>query len=392
MKKQFAAIIIAFLAVLAALAAGGMLFWEKEIQKSRTQTGNALVLVNEIEQLTMPEEGVHPADEELETLKEELHQLSPEEQIRENRRLFTYYICFAAAFLLFVSAYLYRKILRPFDKLEEYAAQIAKGNLEATLAYERTNFFGAFTWAFDHMRKEILTAKKNEAQAVQENKTIIATLSHDIKTPIASIRAYAEGMEASLAADYETRERYLRVMMKKCDEVSRLVNDLVLHSLSELERLEMKEQRVNIGHLLRETVQDFAHSFVSLQEPLAEAELIADEKRLSQALFNILENAEKYASGSAVDIWTVPDKERYEIHIRDHGEGICPEDMPFVQNKFYRGKNVGDKPGSGLGLYIVDYIMERMHGGMMLENHADGLEVCLWLPSGTVERKEGVSV
>lgn len=380
MKKQFVAITLTFLALFLFSVFCGILFLEKEIKESKAGADNALVLLNEIEQLTTDENGFQAASGEIVALKEELRKESVAWQIWETRRLFTYYIGFTACFLLFVFAYLYCKILRPFYKLEDYASRIAKGDLDVPLKYERTNFFGAFTWAFDHMRKEIITAKKNEAQAVDENKTIIATLSHDIKTPIASIRAYAEGMEANLAADYETRERYLHVIMKKCDEVTRLVNDLVLHSLSELERLEIKEQKVNIESLLRETIQDPERSTISLKEPLPEAELFADEKRLAQAIFNILENAEKYAAGSKIDVWAAMEKERYEIHIRDYGEGILPEDMPFVHNKFYRGKNVGNKPGSGLGLYIVAYIMERMHGGMVLENHADGLEVCLWLP------------
>lgn len=380
MKKQFVAITLAFLALFMLSVFCGMLFLKNEIKESKAGADNALVLLNEIEQLTTDENGIHPASEEIAALRETLHQESAAWQIQETGRLFTYYICFTACFLLFVFAYLYFKILRPFYKLEDYASRIAKGDLDVPLKYERTNFFGAFTWAFDHMRKEIITAKKNEAQAVKENKTIIATLSHDIKTPIASIRAYAEGMEANLAADYETRERYLHVIMKKCDEVTRLVNDLVLHSLSELERLEMKEQKVKIGNLLRETIQDIGRVSVFLREPVPEAELMADEKRLAQAIFNILENAEKYASGSKIDVWAAMEEGQYEIHIRDHGEGICPEDMPFVHNKFYRGKNAENKPGSGLGLYIVDYIMERMHGGMVLTNHTDGLEVCLWLP------------
>ncbi|MDE7016457.1 MAG: sensor histidine kinase, partial [Lachnospiraceae bacterium] len=73
-------------------------------------------------------------------------------------------------------------------------------------------------------------------------------------------------------------------------------------------------------------------------------------------------------------------EERCEIHIRDYGRGILPEDMPFVTQKFYRGKNVKEQQGSGLGLYIVSYIMERMNGGMALINHSNGLEAMLWLP------------
>ena len=207
-----------------------------------------------------------------------------------------------------------------------------------------------------------------------------ATLSHDIKTPLASIRAYAEGLEANLEADYEQRERYLGVIMRKCDEVSRLVNDLVLHSLSELERLEIKEQNVSIRGLLRKMLQDLEYPNVSLLEPIPDAVLAVDEKRLAQALLNLLENAKKYAKGSRVEVRARQEGERYEIRVRDYGIGILPEDMPFVTRKFYRGKNVQDEPGSGLGLYIVSYIMERMKGGLVLENHEDGLEAVLWLP------------
>ena len=93
----------------------------------------------------------------------------------------------------------------------------------------------------------------------------------------------------------------------------------------------------------------------------------------------MLGNAEKYAK-SRIEIRAVQEEERYEIHVRDYGPGILPEDMPFVTRKFYRGKNVLEEPGSGLGLYIVSYIMERMQGGLLLESHEDGLEAVLWLP------------
>ena len=282
---------------------------------------------------------------------------------------------FAYAAVLFL--YLHLKLIRPFWKLEDYAEKIAKGDLSVELKQERTNFFGAFTWAFDHMREELLFAKKNEEQAIQENKTIIAALSHDIKTPIASIRAYAEGLEANLSADYEARERYLQVIMKKCDEVTKLTNDLVLHSLSELEHLEVKEQRIEIGEVLEAIINDLGDSHITLEKPVPYAKVMADEKRTAQVIENLLNNAKKYAPESAVEVWAVVSGVSYEIHIRDHGDGILPEDMPFIFEKFYRGKNVGDQPGSGLGLYIVKYIMERMKGTVTLLNHKDGLEVIL---------------
>ena len=166
--------------------------------------------------------------------------------------------------------------------------------------------------------------------------------------------------------------------MRKCDEVTRLTNDLVLHSLSELENLEIRQQKVDIRKILLQIWEDLDDSHVTLCQPLPEAEVLGDEKRIEQVLLNLLENIRKYVSGAKAEVWAEVCGDRYEIHVRDYGEGILPEDVPFVFNKFYRGKNVGDKNGSGLGLYIVKYIMEKMGGGVSLSNHQDGLEVVVW--------------
>lgn len=377
MKKQIVKTALIFISIFMLMVTCVEYFLEKNMAAAGSE--NRLVLLNGIEQLTTDGEGCNPAGEEIGELREQLQQETVQAQRCSVRKISAFYICFTLFCLISGFFYIYHKVLRPFSKLEAYAEQIAKGNLDFPLEYERENFFGAFTWAFDHMRKEIVRARKNEAQAVSENKTIIATLSHDIKTPIASVRAYAEGLEANLEADYEQRERYIKVIMKKCDEVSRLVNDLVLHSLSELERLEIKEQKVSMRKVLEETLYDLEYPHISLEQPVPDAELIADEKRLSQAIMNLLENAKKYAPDAEICVRAQLAEGRYEIHVRDYGNGIPPEDMPFVLQKFYRGRNVGDKPGSGLGLYIVSYIMERMKGGIELLNHADGLEAVVWL-------------
>lgn len=378
MKKQLFKILLILFLSFGIMTACSIFFIEKFMVK--TEAENELVLLNEIEQLTTDSEGQNPAQEEIAILKGQLQTDTVTEQKAALRQFSFYYLLFSFLLLISGVGYIYYKILRPFYKLEKYADRVAKGDFDFSLNYERTNFFGAFTWAFDHMRKEIILARQNEAKAVEENKTIIATLSHDIKTPIASIRAYAEGLEACLDSDYEQRERYLQVIMKKCDQVSRLVDDLVLHSLSELERLEMREDKVNVRRVLVSTLQDLEYPYVSMREPIPEAELWIDEKRLSQVLLNLLENARKYAPDTRIEVWAVLAEKQYEIHVRDHGKGILPEDMPFVFQKFYRGKNVGDKSGSGLGLYIVKYIMNRMKGDVVLHNHEDGLEAVIWLP------------
>ena len=97
---------------------------------------------------------------------------------------------------------------------------------------------------------------------------------------------------------------------------------------------------------------------------------------------NIINNAEKYAK-TQIDIFFTQEEENIVLHFRDYGGGIPDENMPFVFDKFYRGSNCGSEQGSGLGLYIVKYIVEKMGGRVLLQNHKDGLEVKLILPGET---------
>ena len=344
------------------------------------QNGNAVVLLNEIRQLGSDAEGYNPAGEQIDELQEYFREKSDVGKVLFVKRLLLVFLVFGIGYLAVIFGYVYWRILKPFAKLEKYAEQIADGDLDVSLGYERENYFGAFTWAFDHMREEIRYARKREREAIEENKTVIAALSHDIKTPIASIRACSEVLEANLNADYEKRQRYISIILKKCDEVTALVNDLVLHSLSELEKLEIHLEKLKIADIIRQTVEEMAFSDLLLEEPLPDAMVSGDAARVAQIIENLLNNARKYAPGAKVHIYAKVLQGRYWIHVQDEGDGILPQDMPFVLQKFYRGRNVEGQPGSGLGLYIVRYLAEAMKGEVRLENTGKGLDVAFCLP------------
>lgn len=285
------------------------------------------------------------------------------------------------AFLFSVFGYVYFMILLPFDKMEIFAGKIAQGNFDFPLNFERSNYFGAFTWAFDSMRKEITKARSCEREAIENNKTVIATLSHDIKTPIASIRAYAEGLEANLDSTYEKRMKYLSILMRKCDEVSKLTNDLFLHSLADLDKLKINMERLELCGFLECAVNEIAaeQNDICFYKPDFTAFVNVDRNRLMQITENLINNARKYAK-SQIDVKMVNKDSDVEICFRDYGAGIVDEDMPFIFEKFYRGKNSQGEQGSGLGLYIVKYITEQVGGTVVLDNCQDGLEVIITLP------------
>lgn len=285
-------------------------------------------------------------------------------------------------FVFSVFGYVYFAILRPFDKMKSYAESIAAGNFDKPLNYERSNYFGAFTWAFDHMRIEIMKARACEREAIENNKTVIATLSHDIRTPVASVRAYAEGLEANLAGSVEKRQKYLSVIIKKCDEVTKLTDDLFLHSISDLEKLKIQTEPLEICSFINNTVAELTadKNDVRFEMPDFEAWISADRNRLLQLTENLVNNSRKYAKTDICISLEQKDGEVF-LRIRDYGKGIPDKDMPFIFDKFYRGSNIKSENGSGLGLYIVKYIVDRMNGKIILHNLPDGLEAVVSFPT-----------
>ena len=315
-----------------------------------------IVDLNEIERLNLQGDYI-TANKKINILQENMR----EKEERENSYYAIPILCGAS--ILFIAAafgYIYFAILRPFEKMKDFAE---------------------FTWAFDSMRNELTKARNGEREAIENNKTVIATLSHDIKTPIASIKAYTEALSANMDSSFEKRERYLSVINKKCDEVSRLTNDLFLHSVSDLDKLKLSPERIDICAFAECVINEIGaeRGDVVFKKPDFTAFVNADKNRLVQLCENIINNARKYAKTN-VDVFLTREDDGISLHFRDYGKGIPDENMPFIFDKFYRGNNCGNEQGSGLGLYIVKYIAEKSGGKAFLQNHDKGLEVKIILP------------
>lgn len=287
----------------------------------------------------------------------------------------------AIAVVLSLVLYLYRAMARPFMKLEGFAEEIASGNLDAPLAFERSNPFGRFTWAFDHLRKELERARKDEERLREDHKTALASLSHDLRTPLASLRAYAEALEMGLVGSEAEREEYERAIVRKCDEVSSLVEDLFQHALTDMDRISVECKPIQAARLVRLCASDASGLALVSCGSIEEALVVADESRLAQVIDNLIGNSIKYAEGARIEVSAAVENGIYTISVRDFGPGIPAEDMPFATDRFYRGSNASGKSGSGLGLFISAYLVGRMGGRLHLENARPGLEATIELPS-----------
>ena len=344
-----------------------------------TNRGAEIVALNEIEQLAVRGDPALAA-EKAAALRAQIRQQSRE--VQHDRRLpLMCGICLL--FLGGVTGYCCIAVLRPFEKLSHFADEIASGNFDLPLNYERSNYFGKFTWGFDRMRCEISNARAREKAAIENNKTVIASLSHDIKTPVASVRAYAEALDMGMAQNAAQRTEYLSMMIRKCDEITKLTDDMLLHALSDLGRLRMQPEQFDLSALTAKTVGSLSAglSDIRFTKPFFPADVYADPVRTEQVIGNLIHNARKYAK-TDVDITISRNADFIMLHVRDYGGGIPDADMPFIFSQFYRGSNAGTEPGAGLGLYIVKYIAEQSGGSVTLKNHENGLEVTVALPAG----------
>lgn len=269
--------------------------------------------------------------------------------------------------------HLYKSIVRPFRKLEGFAERVSSGNLDIPLEMDEHNLFGAFTESFDIMRSELKKARLAEAQAKQSKKELVAKLSHDIKTPVASIIAVSEVGVA--VTETKTDQKRYEQIVSKANQINTLITNLFTATLEELQQLtviptdldskELKTMLENSDYLNRSTIQKIPECLV-----------YADKLRLQQVFDNIFANSYKYAR-TDIEV-NVSSKDNYlYIIIEDSGGGVPNDELPYIKEKFKRGSNSSKSEGAGLGLFISDYFLKEMHGDLKIENGKKGLKVTI---------------
>lgn len=277
--------------------------------------------------------------------------------------------------------YLNQTVIRPFHKLKGFAERIAGGNLDIPLEMDRKNLFGVFTESFDIMRSELKRARIAEAEANASKKELVAKLSHDIKTPVASIKAASE-LGIALTNSEKVRDNYMQII-RKADQINMLITNLFTATLEELRQLSVIPTDINSQELkIMFENADYLHRAIIPDIP--DCLLYADKLRLQQVFDNIFNNSYKYAN-TKIDITIYIHSNCLVVGIEDYGGGVSMEELPLLKEKFKRGSNIRDIEGAGLGLYISDYFLKEMYGELVIENGQNGSKVTVIISlSGTI--------
>ncbi len=280
-------------------------------------------------------------------------------------------------------------LVRPVTELSGYASQIAKGNLDIPLPLTKRAMFGGFIESFDIMREELKDARQREIDAGIAKKEMIAALSHDIKTPIATIRATCEvlqmkyqrklsraaqeeGAEAKDTADLQDTLEKAASITAKAELIDSLMNNLLHTSLEELDRIEVSVEE-HPSELIEQYFKNMKTagegSAVILDNSIPGCLVYMDNLRMEQVIDNCVGNSVKYAG---TDIHVSFDEVAggyIRIRISDSGPGVSSEDLPLITEKYYRGKGASAKTGYGLGMYLVKLYMEKQGGGLEYYNN-----------------------
>ena len=289
--------------------------------------------------------------------------------------------------------YLNGNIITPFRKMQDFAGKVAEGRFDEPLAMDRDNLFGAFSESFDIMREELSASKQHELELQKKERELVASLSHDLKTPVTGIKLAAELLQMRFSVKAENADMDIVFsrdeinsmndgvdgILQKSEQINALVSDLFTATLDDLGEFKVNCRDEDSG-VLADIVKscDDKHYAVMGEPPAVIISI--DKKRMAQVIGNIISNSYKYAD-TTIDVDFKLSDGFLKMRIQDHGQGVPSDEIELITNKFYRGKAWADSgtDGNGLGLYIAKMLMKKMNGDLTAESDG-GLAITLIIP------------
>jgi signal transduction histidine kinase len=277
-------------------------------------------------------------------------------------------------FLIFL-IYIYVEIIMPFRRLSELPFELAKGNLTMPLKERKSKYFGKFIWGLDNLRETLEKAKEAEHSAQKKNQTQILEISHDIKTPLSAVRLYAEGLRRGVYTDSDIPKTAESIIEKTAD-IERFVSRITKTASDEFMDIEYHMSSFMISEII-DTIKEFYSDKLKnlgikfIIESIHNVKVKGDRDRVTEALFNVCENAVKYGGGEYIKISSALEEDCILLKIENDGNTLDISEIDKIFESFCRGTNTKNRSGSGLGLYITRKIM-RMSNGEAYAEIKDG--------------------
>lgn len=327
---------------------------------------------------------------------------SPLDSIRESAELanrFLVYLGLLGIFLGGVLVWIFsRKISQPIMELAKLSEDMANLNFNAKYTSGGSNEIGILGENFNRMSRQLektiseLKTANNQLQKDIEQKEkmedmrneFLGNVSHELKTPIALIQGYAEGLKEGISDDPESREFYCDVIMDEAGKMNQMVRNLLTLNQLEFGSDEVEFERFDVVSLVKGVI---ASCEILIQQAGAELDFIADESvyvwadefKTEQVVRNYLTNAIHHVGNEKkIEVRIIQEAGKVKVTVFNSGKPIPEEDLPKLWDKFYKVDKAHTREygGNGIGLSIVKAIMESFHQGYGVRNFDNG--VAFW--------------
>lgn len=269
--------------------------------------------------------------------------------------------------------WLYRGIIHPLNILKHATREMKEGNLNYSIHMHTYDEIGELCNDFEEMRIHLKELIEVKMQYEANSRELLSNISHDLKTPLTTIKGYAEGIIDGVADTPEKLDRYIKTIYHKANDMTALVDELSMYAKIDNNALPYNFRVINVTDFFHDCIDELTFEMevknIALTHQIEVQEsckVIIDIEQMKRVLHNIINNSEKYMDKEygAIQVRVKELEEFVQVEIEDNGAGIDQKDLPQIFERFYRAdrSRCSQRGGSGLGLAIVQKIIEE-HGG-----------------------------
>ena len=308
-----------------------------------------------------------------------------------NRSLLKYMLIAMVIILIMTSAiitaWLNKDVYRPLKELSVAMQHISVGDFDYHMNGGREDEIGLLFVNYEQMRLQLKESEEEKAQNEKKSKELVSNISHDLKTPITSIKGYVEGIMDGVADTPEKMDKYIKTIYNKANDMDVLINELTTYSGIDSNKIPYHFHILNISDYFSDCIEEVGLDLEQKNIHLnytnlvsADTCIVADPEQLKKVINNIISNSVKYMGhdNGEIDIRILDETESVKIEIEDNGKGIAAKDIGNIFERFYRTDSSRNslQGGSGIGLSIVKKIIED-HGGYVWATSREGEGTCM---------------
>ncbi len=280
-------------------------------------------------------------------------------------------IMLAVCFALLTGAvlFIHFAVFKPFRRLSEYPERLARLRDIQKLPETKSRYFGKYIWGMN-MLADVLAASSHRIHILEgEHQKLVSSIAHGVKTPVANIRLYTDAVRTGLYSDTGMSSDIADKIDSNTAKIESMAAELMTASEATNDGYDFEKSLFPLSELADLIRSEYTDRMALLRIPFTvECEgspiMESDKYALYRAVSQLLENALKYGDGSSITVKLMKQDEAFCISVRDKGELLSENELPYVFRSYWRGSNAADKSGCGIGLYVVHETAKALGGSV----------------------------